>query len=169
MPKLKDSKYEQFALEYVKDPTQNLAALYLRTVSPRCSKGNAASQASAFIAAGHEVANRIAELQAEIRQRAEEKNAKDKASGKLPTFLTVEEKRAFLTRVVRFEPGNYDPVEDADIPNGIKKTQWGTTYEIPDKLTAIKLDNDLSGDGAAAKGQSSLVEGLSKLVKKLRI
>jgi hypothetical protein len=161
-------KYEAFALAFVRDPQQEAGALYRRIVNPKLSKSSSNIAAAEWMKPHHTVAKRIAELQSDIRARAEAINEEAKANGTLPVFLSVEEKRRYLADLVRFEPANYDPDKHAHIPNGIKKTQFGTNLEIPSKLQAIALDNDLSGDGAQAKGGNSVGDALLALVSKLR-
>lgn len=58
--------------------------------------------------------------------------------------LTAKEKREYLARVVRAKPS------DAALDNpdcNLVMTKMGPVALFPDKLAAIKLDNDLSGDG----------------------
>lgn len=80
--------------------------------------------------------------------------------------LSIAEKRLFLAEVVRTPSGAIDK-------NSKLCQEWSETHgehssstklKMPDKLAAIKLDNDLAGEGSEAKGQSSLAE----LVKRLR-
>jgi hypothetical protein len=160
--------YESFALAYVRDPSQSLAALVRKIVNPRMKVKTASDLASHWMKPTHAVAKRIAELQADIRVRAEAINAEAEANGTLPVFLDIEEKRRFLAECVRFKPLEFDPIAHGHILSGIRKTQFGTNYDYPDKLAAMKLDNDLSGDGAQAKGSGSVAEALTALVSKLR-
>lgn len=168
MPKLKCTKSELFALEYVKDPTQKAGQLYQRCFASKKKMPACNVMAHTFLQSTHRVAKRIAELQEEIRRRAEEANAKALAAGEEAVFLTVEEIRKYLARVVRFKPESYNSEEHGDIPNGMKQTRYGTEMEIPNKLKAIELDCDLSGVGAKAKGGVALGEGMAALVAKLR-
>lgn len=63
------------------------------------------------------------------------------------TVLTITEKREFLARVVRAKPSAAGP----DNPDStVAMSKAGPYYSFPDKIAAIKLDNDLGGDGADA-------------------
>lgn len=160
------ANYEAFALAYVRDPSQSLAALVRKIVNPRMKVKTASDLAAHWMKPEHAVAKRIAELQSDIRMRAEAQNKEAEANGTLPVFLSVEEKRKRIADYVRFEPGNFDPdnAEHAQILCGIRKTQFGTNYIFPDKLAAIKLDNDLAGVGAEAVGTVTTTSLIGKLI-----
>lgn len=162
------ANYEAFALAYVRDPSQSLSALVRKIVNPRMKDKASREVVNKWMKPEHAVAKRIAELQSDIHVRAEAINAEAEANGTLPVFLDIEEKRRFLAECVRFRPLEFDPIAHGHILSGIRKTQFGTNYDYPDKLAAMKLDNDLSGDGAQAKGANSLNEALLQLVSKLR-
>lgn len=100
---------------------------------------------------------RIAWLKAEVERKAEEV-----AEG---TVLSMLEKRLFLARVVRTPIGEVS--EMSDLCQEMTQTfgdNPSTRIKMPGKLDAIRLDNDLAGDGSEAEGMSALVE----LARKLR-
>lgn len=82
----------------------------------------------------------LAEI-ARIRRKAEEKAGS--------AILTLAEKRSKLAGVVRAANGQLD----------------GSEVRISDKLAAIKLDNDLAGEGSEAGANDALGELLAKLRK----
>ncbi len=65
------------------------------------------------------------------------------------------EKRKLLARVVRCAVGRLD--RDSDLLQKIKITDDCTEYAVPDKLAAIKEDNNLAGEGAEAKALEIIV------------
>lgn len=62
-------------------------------------------------------------------------------------FLTIQEKRNFLARVVRSKPSDAGPNNPDSI---VAMSKAGPYYTFPDKLRALAEDNDLAGDGAEA-------------------
>ena len=75
--------------------------------------------------------------------------------------LTYAEKRNFFARVVRAEVALLPA--DSDLWGSIKRTKDGVEYRLPDKLAAIRLDNDLAGDGSEAEACDSLTELLKRI------
>lgn len=125
---------------------------------PNCSEESARSKASRLATKGN--------IQAEIeRLRAKS----DEKAGS--AVLSRAEKRTFLARVVRCELGEGMP--DADLIQSIdvEKKKEGDTWvdihkvRVCDKLGAIKLDNDLSGEGSEAEANDELAELLKELRK----
>ncbi len=89
---------------------------------------------------------------------------RDKADKKAGSaVLSLIEKRTFLARLVRGRVGKLPP--DSDLWNSIKTTEMGTEYRLPDKLAAIKLDNDLAGEGSEAGANDGLAELLTRIRK----
>ncbi len=101
---------------------------------------------------------RLDKVKVEIeRIRREAQNAPGGA------FLTIEEKRRFAASVVRARPDQ----ASADNPLcEIKMSKAGEYYAFPDKLAAIKLDNDLAVDGAEAGAATALAGALAGIIKK---
>ena len=58
--------------------------------------------------------------------------------------LSLEEKRSFLHKVIHTDAGEVDG--NHIICNGIKQTENGREYKMPDKLAALKLDAQLAGE-----------------------
>lgn len=85
------------------------------------------------------------------------------AAAQLPgsAFLTIQEKRNFLARVVRSNLSSLPP--ESDLWQEVTITEAGTKRKMPDKLKAIAMDNDLAGEGSEAKAALSAVELLAKL------
>ena len=75
--------------------------------------------------------------------------------------LTIAEKRDFIARVVRCKVG--EEPHDSDLWSSVKVGPQGAEYRLPDKLAAIKADNDLAGDGSEAEGSDALAEFLRTL------
>lgn len=121
---------------------------------PRSSKIASKDNASRLIAKDS--------IKAEI-QRMRDKADRMKGSA----VMTLAEKRSFLARVVRMKGGEEMPPENEDLVNGIRLKEQGIELLMPDKLRAIMIDNDLSGDGAEAQ-KNVAVAGLSELVNRLR-
>ena len=59
--------------------------------------------------------------------------------------LTLAEKRSFMARLLRARPALLE--RDSDLWQSIKTTETGTEYRLPDKIAAVKLDNELAGEG----------------------
>ena len=77
--------------------------------------------------------------------------------------MTAVEKRIFAARVVRACVSKVP--EDSDLWQSIKRTKDGVEYRLPDKLAAIKLDNDLAGEGAEAEANDALAALLERVMK----
>ncbi len=138
---------QKFAEAYAVD--KNGAAAY-RAAYPKSTQRAAETSASVLL--------RKPEVAAEIeRIRREAQNAPGGA------FLTIEEKRRFAASVVRARPDQ----AGADNPLcEIKMSKAGEYYAFPDKLAAIKLDNDLAVDGAEAGAATALAGALAGIIKK---
>lgn len=132
MPVLKLHRHEAFARNIgIKGMS---AAEAYRTGWPKASRRRAETAGPA-LARKSQVKVRIAELKAEVAARAKEKD-----------FLTLEEKRLFLARIVRTPLGEVN--RDSDLCQ-----EWSETttkdggserIKMPSKLDAIKLDNELA-------------------------
>ena len=70
------------------------------------------------------------------------------------TVLTIKEKREFCARLVRSKVGELG--RDSDLWNSVKVTEDGTEYKLPDKLAAIRIDNDLAVEGAEAEANKAM-------------
>lgn len=93
-----------------------------------------------------------------------------KAAEALPgsTVMLLAEKREYLARVKRAKGAKIDETKDADLIQGLKYDRFGNRIiEIPCKLRAIQIDNDLSGDGAEASANKAL-SGIMALAMELR-
>jgi 3-dehydroquinate synthase class II len=71
----------------------------------------------------------------------------------LDTMLTIRQKREYLARVVRARVSEL--AEDSDLWQ-VTITEDGVTRKLPDKLLAIALHNELSGE-AASNGEDVTV------------
>lgn len=151
MPALKNKKHEAFARAVgVKGMSATEA---YKSVWPNAAQRTAEVEGSK-LSLKPENAMRIQEHREEAARRAAERD-----------FLTVEEKRRFCARVVRAHGKDLDADgEDADLINGAKYDKFGNlVLEIPDKLKAIQLDNDLAIDGAEAGANKALEIIIRKL------
>lgn len=75
-------------------------------------------------------------------------------------FLSIAEKREKLARIARACPSEAGP----DNPDSIAiMTKAGPFFTFPDKIQAMKLDNDLAGDGSDAGAADALTELLARL------
>lgn len=82
--------------------------------------------------------------------------------------MEIVEKRQFLARVVRCRVGELAALEagtseHSDLWASIKVTERGTEYRLPCKLAAIRLDNDLAGEGKEAGGNDALADLLRRI------
>lgn len=92
-----------------------------------------------------------AEIQ-RLRAKADEKAGS--------AVLTLMEKRMKLARIVRAKPS--DASEDNEDCETVM-TKAGPFTTFPDKLAAIKLDNDLAGEGSEAGAQDEIAAMLARL------
>ena len=76
--------------------------------------------------------------------------------------LTLAEKRIFLAQVVRACVATLP--HDSPLWVSVKKGKDGTEYRLPDKIAAIKLDNDLAGEGSEAGANDALGELLGRVL-----
>lgn len=79
------------------------------------------------------VAHYVVELRKELEERS-----------KSERFLSIEEKRAFLAKIVRTPVGDLHP--DHELVQEMKIGRDGTTLKMPPKLQAIELDAKLAGE-----------------------
>jgi hypothetical protein len=77
--------------------------------------------------------------------------------------LTYAQKRAFCARVMRSAAAPLP--HDSPLWQSIKHTKDGVEYRLPDKLKAIELDNDLSGDGKEAEYMDEFSQLLARCQK----
>ncbi len=80
-----------------------------------------------------------------------------------PAVMDLIEKRKFLARIVRAQVSLLPA--DSDLWNSIKLTPSGTEFRMADKLLAIRLDNDLSGQGCTAEGDDALAGLISRIAQ----
>lgn len=136
---LDNPKHERFAL-LVAQAEVSAAEAYRETISKKAMAKTQHEAASRLCADG-KVAARIKYLRGWARQKAEERAEK--------VTLTMAEKQEFLARIVKCKGAKLDEEKDGDLINGVTFDQHGNrTLKIPDKLAALKLHNDLVGEGA---------------------
>lgn len=116
---------------------------------PRASRNSA--QAKACLLLRRE--RIIAEI---VRLRAEAQTEQGS------TLMTLIEKRQYLARVVRSRPALL--VYESDLWQTISETRYCAIYRVPDKITAIILDNKLAGHG----GDNAMQDELSQLLVSIR-
>lgn len=152
MPAVKNAKHEAYCHAVVKGEAGSRA--YMRIVAKKGTKQTSAEAGSAQLQQKPAVKARLAELRAKIAAKAEAE-----------TFLTIKEKRNFCASVVRAKGALLD-VEGADahLIQGLSYSKEGARiYAMPDKLAAIKLDNDLAVDGAEAGANKAIEIIIRKL------
>ena len=151
MPALKNPKHEAFARN-VGIHGMSAAEAY-RTGWPEASKATAETEGPALARKPH-VNLRVMEFREEAAKRAAEKD-----------FLSVEEKRAFLAKIVRTPLG--EVTKDSELCQEWSLTDGERTtterIKMPSKLDAIKIDNDLATDGAQAVGNKAVADALPDL------
>ncbi|MGV3662206.1 MAG: hypothetical protein ACO1TE_18615 [Prosthecobacter sp.] len=141
MPALKHLKHEEFAQKVACGEATSSA---YAQVYPNVSRSTARHSGS-LLNRRTEVQERIAELRGEFVERMKQE-----------TFLAYEEKRRYLARVVRARGRNL-AAGDEDLIQSVKHDRFGNeVLELPDKLAALRLDNDLAVDGAEAGAQKAL-------------
>ena len=150
MPALKNPKHEAFARN-VGIKGMGAAEAYREVYD--CADSTAESEGPRFCK-NPQISTRISHFREIAAERAAEKD-----------FLTVEEKRNFLARVVRAHGKKLDFAgADADLIQGVKLDKFGNEMlEIPDKLAAIRIDNDLAVDGAEAEANKAMEIIIRKL------
>ena len=126
------------------------AADAYRVAYPKASPTNARKNA-ARLAANEAVKAEIARMRAEVEKQAGS------------AVLTAKEKREFFAELVRSQVALLPP--DSKLWQSIKHTEAGVEYRLPDKLAAIKLDNDLAGSGSEAGANDALTDLLRRVMK----
>lgn len=139
---LQDSQQERFACELAKGASQSDA---YELAGFKAHTGNASR-----LRANESVSQRVAWLKTQAASAA---------------VLSIREKREFIARVVRAHGKNLDwNGADADLIQGVKLDKFGNEMlEIPDKLAAMKIDNDLAVDGAEAGSNNALADALARI------
>lgn len=155
---LANRKWEAFAL-LVGSKSMSAAAAY-RKGWPKSSKAAAETDGPA-LARKSQVKLRIAWLRSEASKRLGMRAG--------AVVMSIAEKRAFCAEVVRTPLG--------EVKKSSKLCQeWSETHgehssstriKMPCKLAAIRLDNDLAGEGSEAKGNEA-VGSLAGLLAKIR-
>ncbi len=115
------------------------------------SSRDAARSSAATLLANPSIQDEIARLR---------KLAEEKAGGPV---LSLAEKRMRIARIVRAKPSEAS-ADNEDCQ--IQVTKMGPVYVFPDKLAAIKLDNDLSGQGSEATANDALGALLTRIMTK---
>lgn len=151
MPVLKNKKHEAFA-RAIGIKGMSATAAY-REVWPDSSQRTAEVEGSK-LSLKPEISLRIDEFREEAAKRAAEKD-----------FLTVEEKRAFLARVVRTPIAQVN--KDSDLcqewAENVGQFSSSEKIKMPSKLEAIRMDNDLAVEGAEAGANKALEIIIRKL------
>jgi hypothetical protein len=81
-------------------------------------------------------------------------------------LLSVVEKRKFCAQVVRAKIGELDG--SSNLVEEYSEGESGTRVKMPSKLAAIKMDNDLAGEGAEAESQKAGIDSLAELLRAIR-
>ena len=144
MPALKNAKHEAFAQAYAL--SSNASEAWRKATS---KTANADVNGARWL-----VIRGIVERVAELRKKAD-------AASENFTVLSIAEKRDFIARLVKAKVSELD--DDSDLWNGIKLTEQGREYKLPDKLRAIQIDNDLAVDGAEAGANKAMEIVIRKL------
>jgi hypothetical protein len=150
---LENPKHERFALLLAAGEVSASEAYRLRVGS----KGTAKSVNEMASALALKVASRIDWLKAKALEKAEKKAD--------AVTLTMAEKLEFLARVVKVKPLELDEDKDGDLINGVEPREFGRVIKLPCKLAAMKMHNDLAGDGSEAKGMTALGALVGRLRK----
>lgn len=153
---MSNPKHERFALLFAQGEV-SAAEAYRQEISAKCTLATAETKGPA-LSRKSQVRVRIEWLKGQVEQKAREI-----ADG---TVLTMLEKRQFLARVVRMKGAAIDEEDDGDLINGVRYDKQGRRMLVlPDKIAAVKLDNDLAGDGSEAKGHDAMAELIARLRK----
>lgn len=147
---LENRRWEAFAL-LVAAKDFSAAGAY-RKCWPKSSPASSETDGPK-LARNSQVKLRIAYLRAKATEKLKEKAG--------AVVLSIAEKRAFLARVVRTSAGRVRRNSRLVQEWSETMSEGGTTTKvrIPDKLAAIKLDNDLAAEGAEA-GANKAIEVL---------
>jgi hypothetical protein len=88
-----------------------------------------------------------------------------KAASEVPgsAKLTIAEKRDFIARLVKAKVSEISA--SSDLWQSVKQNEFGIEYKLPGKLEAIKLDNDLAGEGSEATAADALAGLLGRIRK----
>lgn len=89
--------------------------------------------------------------------------AADAAAGS--AVLTLAEKRTWLARLVRSNLAGFDTDKDGDLLQSIEPCEFGQKLKLAGKIDAIKLDNDLAGEGSEAGANDALTALLARVRK----
>lgn len=98
-----------------------------------------------------------ADLLAKASITAEIQRLRDAAQEKAGSaILTLAEKRKWLARLLRVNLSDLSLGQDGDLLHSIAPGKLGDKLTLCDKLAAIKLDNDLAGEGSEAEANDAL-------------
>lgn len=146
---LSNPKWERFAL-LVATGEVSAAEAYRKTISAKCTDKTSHERASK-IASNDKVRARIADLRSKAAVVASERAGE--------VVLSIAEKRLFLAAVVRTPSGAID--KHSQLCQEWSETHGehssSTKLKMPDKLAAIKLDNDLAGEGSEANKEPLVI------------
>jgi phage terminase small subunit len=125
---------------------------------PKATRRAARAHGARLVAKGS-IKSEIARLRAAAQEKAGS------------AVLTLAEKRSFLARLLRINVAEIDVSKDGDLLAGLDRTEGSEKTEglvklrLADKLKAIELDNDLSGEGSEAGANDELAGLLARLRK----
>lgn len=122
MPILKNARYEIFAMAVARGESAHTAYTLAGYKQHR--------QNAARLMTNDDIKARVKEVQ---------------MAATLDTMLTIRQKREYLARIVRARVSEL--TDDSDLWQ-VTITADGVKRTLPDKLRAIALDNELSGEGA---------------------
>lgn len=149
---LRKEKHEAFATHYAVNGNAAQAWLAATAGNPAHSDVNGSKWKS-----NGSIRARVAWLKAEAERLLSAKHDDQQR----PVLLTIMEKRQFCARLLRAKATELPA--DSDLWQGIEQGKEGLKFRLPSKLDAIKLDNDLAGDGSDAAAADALTELLARL------
>lgn len=145
--------HEAFAVHFALNGNASAAWVHATAGNPAHADANGSKwQKNSSITA------RVAWLKAEADRLIREQQ--DEAQ--LPALLSIIEKRLFCARLLRAKPAELE--RDSDLWQSIEHTKDGTKFRLPSKLDAIKIDNDLGGEGSEARSRDALAGALAGIL-----
>jgi len=108
-------------------------------------------------------------IQAEIERLRTKADAKASSAVSKAALrqLSKAQKRDFLARTVEAKIAELP--RDSDLFVSMKSTEFGTEFRLGDKLAAIKLDNDLAGEGSEATANDEIAAMLQRICALKRV
>lgn len=153
---LQNRKHEAFALLVAGGASA--ASAYKRQVAAKTTGKDTIETKGPELARTGQVSVRIKWLRQEAAKLARSMAAAEIESN----ALTVAEKRKFLADVIRTPINKVTGY--STLAQSLRTSESGTEIKMPCKLRAIQIDNDLAGDGEAAKGQTTIAEALASIM-----